>query len=91
MTEGAPTPITAKSLGEVWRMYTRLFLDPIQAERIQRQETRRAFYAGAQAVITIISNNLSEDQEPTEADFAMIDSIAKELADFRTAVEQRRA
>lgn len=72
-------------------MYSRLFLDPIAAERIQRQETRRAFYAGAQAVITIISSNLSEDREPTAEDFALMDSIAKELADFSEAVRQRRA
>ena len=80
-----------KTLGEVWRAFTHRILDPINADRIQRQETRRAFYAGASAAVTILTGNLSEEGEPTEADFALLDNLVRELDSFGEAVRQGRA
>lgn len=40
-------------IADVWESYERNLLDPINAGFAQRQETRRAFYGGAGAVLTL--------------------------------------
>lgn len=84
-------PSTPKTLAEVWRELSHRMLDPIGADRIQRQEMRRAFYAGANAAITIVTDNMSPSDEPTEADFALMDNLVKELNRFSEAVQSGRA
>ena len=78
-------------VGERWRKYSSRVLDPIQANQIQRQETRRAFYAGASALMTIVLENLEGGDEPTEADLAMMDNLKAELDNFVAAVGAGRA
>lgn len=86
-----PTPQPPKTLAYVWRAYVRMILDPIKADRIQRIETKRAFYAGASAAVTILVTNLSPDREPTAEDFALMDSVVAELDNFGTEVRSGRA
>ncbi len=52
------------------------------APPIQKQEMRRAFYAGAQSFLGILMNGLDPDAEPTEADLQRMDALDKELQQF---------
>jgi hypothetical protein len=78
-------------VGQRWRQYSSKILDPIQANQIQRQETRRAFYAGASALMTIILENMSSGDEVQESDLTMMDSLKAELDNFVAAVSSGRA
>lgn len=91
MSDGETKPPAPKTLASVWRAYVRMILDPVGAERIQRQETKRAFYAGASAVITILTGNLSGEGEPQQADFDLMDSVVAELNSFSDAVQNNRS
>lgn len=78
-------------VGKRWRTYSSRVLDPIRADAIQRQETRRAFYAGASALMTIILENMSAGDEVQETDLAMMDNLKAELDNFVAAVGAGRA
>lgn len=61
------------------------------ADEVQKQETRRAFYAGAGSLLKGLMNVLEPNEEITEADMALMDSIQKELADFWQAMLEGKA
>jgi biotin synthase-like enzyme len=63
----------------------------MNAPQIQRQEMRRAFYAGASALFTIMTTQMTEGDEPQEADMNMMDDIHQELNDFSDAIGAGRA
>jgi len=54
-------------------------------------ETRRAFYAGAQALMGIVMNSLSPDSEPTEEDVAVMEDLDAELREFVAKVKACQA
>lgn len=78
-----------KTLAEEWARYERMVL-PATAGPTQRQETRRGFYAGAQALLCLISgvgsDDISEDQGAK-----MIEARHQELLAFNAAVQEGRA
>lgn len=78
-------------LREAWLQYEHQILDPLKAQRIQRQETRRAFYAGAQAVFGGILSHLTPGEEPEEADINMLTEVQKEIDQFTEAIRAGRA
>lgn len=80
-----------KLIGEAWLKYSHGILDPIRADRIQRQETKRAFYAGASSLLESVMRNLAPGDEPTEPDLTMMVDIQKELDDFVRSVTAGRA
>lgn len=87
-----PQPRPKKKLiGEAWLAYSHGVLDPIRADRVQRNETRRAFYAGASALFGSILSNLTPGGEPEEPDMEMMVGIQDELDDFVRAVSAGRA
>ena len=67
----------------------RLAAIPEDAPKLQLQEMRMAFFAGAQHLFGSIMAILDEDREPTDADLRRMDLIDKELrgylADFKRA------
>ena len=77
-------PIEPKreSLGEIWADYERSILDPINAPPTQRQETRRAFYAGAGAMLHALIEGLDPDKEPTVRDLEYVTSLDAECKAF---------
>lgn len=80
-----------QTLKAKWESYDTHVL-PANASETQRVETRRAFYAGAQAMFGLIQT-LGEDSaddlnEPTDAEIDQIEGWEKELQGF---VEQIRA
>ena len=64
-----------------WRGYELVIL-PEQAGPIQREEMRKAFFAGAQHLWASIMVFLDEGSEPTEKDLRRMSLIHKELDDF---------
>ena len=61
------------------------------ASRIQKQEMRRAFYAGAATFMHLVMTGLDPGSEPTSADEAQIDALASELERFKEDLIEGRA
>lgn len=78
-----------KTLAEEWARYEEMVL-PTTAGPTQRQETRRGFYAGAQALLSLIAavgtDDISEDQGAQ-----MIEARHQELLAFNAAVQAGHA
>ena len=65
-----------------WLDYAAKVIPP-GAPRVQVTESRRAFYAGARALLAGMVEVLgTEDKEPTQADMATMDAIQAELDQF---------
>lgn len=77
-------------IGASWREY-RTRVIPLEAPPIQATECRRAFYAGAQALLGILLAVMEPGTEPTTADLRTMDEIADELTAFSRAVRDGRA
>ena len=77
-------------MAEAWRAYEHRVI-PIAATRVQRQEMRRAFYAGAQALLTGLLSRFTEDREPTEQDMRLMAEVERELQQFVGDVRNGRA
>lgn len=70
----------AEVLKSLWLTYKAIL--PNTAGATQIIETRRAFYAGADALFRSLLVSLDEDHEPTEADLMKMDDIDAELRQF---------
>jgi hypothetical protein len=81
--------MTKLRLKDAWEDYRTLVI-PKDAPPVQVRESRRAFYAGAQALLSVIMRQLTPDVEPTEppteADLQMMDEIDGELVAFFASV-----
>lgn len=62
-----------------------------EAGQLQLIESRRAFYAGARALLTAITDILEPGEEATDADIAMLEAIHVELNDFMDALKAGKA
>jgi hypothetical protein len=60
----------------------RIACDLEDAPKIQLQEMRQAFFAGAQHLFSSIMTILEPDAEPTDKDLERMDLIDKELRAF---------
>ena len=69
-----------------WLSYRQSVI-PKNAGPTQLIESRRAFYAGAQGLFTILVTILEPGQEATDADLATMDGIDAELKRFLDAVK----
>lgn len=78
-------------LGEIWTQYEKSLLDPANAGAVQRRETRRAFYAGAQALLGLLMTELTPGIEPTDDDLKRLDSINDELKRFALDISEGKA
>jgi hypothetical protein len=58
---------------------------------IQRTEMRRAFYAGAEAILFRVIQGFAPEEDPTEADLMMMDNLNQELIQFAEDVKAGRA
>lgn len=79
-----------RSLAQEWFDFD-VRVVPKGAEEVQRTETRRAFYAGAQAIFGLMTTELDEDKEPTAADLAYVESLHTELRTFARDVRSGHA
>jgi hypothetical protein len=63
------------TIQEAWESFERAVV-PIDAPPIQRQEMRKAFYAGAVSMLNIVTGPLTDMSD--EAGCALIDSLVEE-------------
>lgn len=80
----------SKIMDAAWRSYAEMVL-PFGASDIQRQECRRAFYAGGQALLGGIMGMLDPGVEPTEADLDKMTALSAELEQFAADLAAGRA
>lgn len=76
-------------IADLYKEYEKII--PDGASDIQRQETKRAFYAGARSLFWSIVHSLDYETEPTEADLRLMDSIKDELDRWVCDVAEGRA
>lgn len=69
----------------------RLMALPPDTCKVQIDEMRNAFFAGAQHLFASLMSSLEEDAEPTEADLRRMDLIEEELEGFIKEYELRHA
>ncbi len=77
-------------IGAAWREY-RVKVIPVTAPAAQATECRRAFYAGANALLGAIMTMLDPGTEPTEREVLAMDEINAELHAFVAAIREGRA
>lgn len=77
----APVPI-----GEAWASYSAALLDPIGAGDAQREETKRAFYAGAAAMFSAVLEGADLEED---AAAGRLESLDRELADYMRLFKSR--
>lgn len=77
-------------MAEQWDSFAREVL-PKDAPPTQRQEMRRAFYAGAQGILHGIMAVLAASDTPTPEDLEAMANLEQELSDFVDLVKQGRA
>ena len=63
-------------MAEEWDKFARLILPPNTAA-VQRQEMRRAFYAGAQSILFRVIMSFAPESEPTESDMEIMNDLDK--------------
>ena len=70
-----------RSLADEWREFERAVM-PKGAPQVQRVEMRRAWYAGAAMMFSLMTGGLDADSEPTDLDVAYLSSLHREIAAF---------
>lgn len=91
MSDEPKAPAHGSTLAEQWQAFDRLILVPAKAGAVQRKETRRAFYAGAQALLEIMRTCISDDPDMTATDEKLIEQIDAEFVQFAKDIEGGRA
>ena len=76
-------------MAEQWDQFARAVV-PVGAPLVQRQEMRRAFYAGAQAILFRVIAAFAPEEEPTPEDLQIMSDLERELSDFAVAVKEGR-
>ncbi len=70
-----------RMLADEWRELSEKVLPP-EAGDVQRRESRRMFYAGAQSIYALMMGNLDGGSDETTLDLAYMEALEKELAQF---------
>lgn len=78
------------TMAAVWQGYAKHVMPP-DAPPIQTQESRRAFYAGAQGLLGIVMKFLDPGEDPTDADLERFGKVVDELQRFADDVLEGKA
>jgi hypothetical protein len=78
LNEGVIPLRERRTLYDEWFEFARQCI-PEQAPEVQRVEMRRAFYAGAAVLFSLVTGGLDADKEPTDLDVAYLESLNQEL------------
>lgn len=84
---GVPGGVVEK----LWRSFQEKLLSAPDVPDIQRQEMRRAFYAGAQGLFHAMVNLPGDGEDITDADMENMSKVQEELEAFGKAVLEGRA
>lgn len=66
---------------EEWNSFAKAAL-PAECSELQRQEMRRAFYAGVRMLLSKLLHDLTPGDEAEQADLEMLRDMEAELQDF---------
>lgn len=69
-----------RTLADEWKEFARTI--PVGAPEVQRAEMQKAFYGGAVVMLSLLSNGLDANSEPTDLDVAYVESVSQELQAF---------
>lgn len=73
-----------KTIGEAWNKYRNKVV-PENCSLIQSMETRRAFYAGAQSMLTIV-RGVGEAQISEDHGIAILERLQEEQLEFLRSI-----
>lgn len=79
-----------KTIQQLWDQYNAAVL-PADASTLQRVETKRAFYCGAQAVLSILFEMSSDDALTDDQGAEHLESLHRECHDFSRKVARGAA
>jgi hypothetical protein len=90
--DAAGRPDRRRPITERWESFRVLVMHP-EAPPGQVREMRRAFFAGAEALLTLQMRDFENtpDAEPTEADMQLMDDIHADIVAFAHEVKAGRA
>ena len=93
--QGKPTPrpemgAQKRRVREAWERFEKALLPP-DCSDVQRQETRRAFYAGAFVVLDVMAEAMSDDDEMTAGDEQVMIDLALEREEYLANLRLGRA
>jgi hypothetical protein len=74
------------TLDAIWEGFARDVLDPICASPLQRQEMKRAFYAGAAAVLAI-QDVIGLPTTPEDVGVIMLEDLSRRVQRFFAALK----
>jgi hypothetical protein len=77
-------------MAEQWDQFARA-LRLENCSLTEQRDMRRAFYAGAEAILIRVLKALAPESEPTNADIQLMEDLYQELRDFAAQVKARRA
>lgn len=77
-------------MAEQWKRFARNVIAK-DAPEVQKREMRRAFYAGAQAILFKVIESFALETEPTVEDLQLIQDVRDELESFGRSVAEGRA
>lgn len=78
--------IKRRLMAEQWDQFARAVFTGDGYSAVQKEEMRKAFYAGAEAILFRIIQVLAPESEPTEADLQIMSDLNEELQDFGKSV-----
>jgi hypothetical protein len=81
-------PPPKKRLLAEWNDY-RTICVPLNAHATQVEETRRAFYGGAQTLMALVCNAMSDDHEPTPEDIQVMEELDAELKEYLADIKMK--
>jgi hypothetical protein len=70
-----------KHIEQQWLEYQRQVL-PADASEIQIRECKRAFFAGARALETLLLTHLEDGDQITDAELKLVKELRDELSEF---------
>jgi hypothetical protein len=73
-----------KHIAEEWQQFKALVLIPSGVTALQESEMQKAFYAGAQSLLSKLCRlfEATGSEEPTEADSQVMSDVTLELKEF---------
>lgn len=78
-----------KPIEKGWLEYRRATLDPINAPRVQIEETRKAWYFGAGFMFGTLVAGMSSGEEPSAEDLQLMDDVKAEIDGFMAQMRRR--
>lgn len=75
-------------IAEQWDEFCKMVFKDQTISPVQRQEMRRAFYAGAEAIMRPIMRDASRSEEFTEDDMHLAEDLEAEIKDFAERLQK---